>query len=74
MAYVEPGLPILQTSRGIGLPGGIMGMRLWGVDGVVLVSFSVSVECDLRVVGWLGGVRADDLASDDVPGEFGDDF
>lgn len=76
LAYVGPGFPMLQTSRGMGLPGGIVAAIVWGIDVVVVlcIGFLMGDERGLLALGGLlGGLRTQDSLSDDVSGGVGND-
>src|SRR5690242_19273733 len=65
---------MLQTSRGIGFPGGISGVRAWGIEGVGVLA-SLGGRWCLRFDGLLGGFcfAAGTSVSDDVSGGVGSD-
>ena len=75
LAYVEPGLPILHTSRGIGLPGGIVMAMDCGIE--VMSPLSSSLAAVARDFVALGGLLnillACDSVSDEVSGGMGID-
>lgn len=71
LAYVAPGLPMLQMSRGTGLPGGIARARDWGIE--VVSAFGGAVVRDLRFGGLLGGLAGVSVSEEDVSDGVGRD-